>query len=402
MNRNIPNRPHPTPDPEKPHGASRPDRGSLARTIHDYPDATGHLESHRADAEEDETAYDSCHDDLDMVLSESIEKPDPDPNLEPASERSRQQGGADSPIGIPTNPSGKAPRTSEIFRSVVLPGGDSPTSTPSPSPAGMPDEPVLETGMSGLDVLDRDTRSAGSSSGDDPHLEGHFPWGQIVLLSYASVLTLAMIWLLWPGRVPKAATPEPRAAEKTVEEAPEPTHRPAPDNPPPPLPPENIATLNQSVQIGDLQVKPLSVEAGYVDLVRTIDSRSRRREKDCLILRLELKNLSKDHTIQPLDRNLVRERELRAFDPYIATSDGRDIRLFPLAMDSEWSIRGQDFPTLRPGQSARTFIASEPGSAIDLPDEMTWRIRIRIGVYRSDMLGVKFTRADVRGRRAGS
>jgi hypothetical protein len=154
------------------------------------------------------------------------------------------------------------------------------------------------------------------------------------------------------------------------------------------------------VQIGDLEVRPLSVEVGYVDLVRTIDGKSRRREPNCLILRLELKNLSEDHTISPLDRNLVRERELQAFDPYIQTSDGRNIRLFPLAMDSEWSIKGQDFPALRPGASAKTFVAAEPGSAIDLPDEMTWRLRLRIGVYRSDMLGVKFTRADVRRRRA--
>ncbi len=65
-------------------------------------------------------------------------------------------------------------------------------------------------------------------------------------------------------------------------------------------------------------------------------------------------------------------------------------------MDSEWSILGQGFPVLEPGDSAETFIAAEPGSADQLADEMTWRVRLRIGVYRSDMLGVRFTKDDVR------
>jgi hypothetical protein len=154
--------------------------------------------------------------------------------------------------------------------------------------------------------------------------------------------------------------------------------------------------LGKPIRLGDLEVKPLLVEARSVDLIRTIDSKARRREADCLVLRLDLKNLSKDQTFPPLDRILVRERELRSFDPYIETSEGRSIRLFPLALDSEWSLLGQGFPVLKPGGSAQTFIAAEPGSANLVADEMTWRLRLRIGVYRSDMMGVKFTKAEVR------
>ena len=70
--------------------------------------------------------------------------------------------------------------------------------------------------------------------------------------------------------------------------------------------------------------------------------------------------------------------------------------MFPLALDSEWSIVGQEFSTLEPGDTEETFVAAEPGSARNLADEMTWRVRLRIGVYRTDMLGVRFTKGEVR------
>ncbi len=94
----------------------------------------------------------------------------------------------------------------------------------------------------------------------------------------------------------------------------------------------------------------MAIEAAPVELVRTIDPDKRRRERDCLVLRLRLRNRSKDQTFTPVDLNLVRERDFRAFDPYIATSDGQSLRLFPLALDSEWSIRDQEFPRLPPGE----------------------------------------------------
>jgi hypothetical protein len=335
-----------------------------------------------------------------MVLSQSMEEPDPDPNLESAAERPRPQEGSDPEIGRSPTRGGKPPRTSEIFRSVVAHSGDAPLVTDSPALPGDPVEPAGEA-IPDLGVLERRTDSTDELVAADRHLEGHIPWGQIVLLSYASILTLALMWLLWSGRVPRPAAPETpapesAAAEKAAAEAPS---RAAPsdaESPPPPLPAENVAALGKPIRLGDLQITPLSVEARTVELVRTIDSRARRRENECLVLQLGFLNLSKNQTFSPLDRLLVRDRELRSFDPYIATSEGPNIRLFPLALDSEWSILGQSFPVLAPGQSARTFIAAEPGSAGQPSDEMTWRLPLRIGVYRSDMLGVRFTKAEVR------
>ena len=45
----------------------------------------------------------------------------------------------------------------------------------------------------------------------------------------------------------------------------------------------------------------------------------------------------------------------------IVTRGGKIIGLFPLAIDSEWSIVGQEFPVLKPGESTETMIASELG-----------------------------------------
>ena len=64
-------------------------------------------------------------------------------------------------------------------------------------------------------------------------------------------------------------------------------------------------------------------------------------------------------------------------------------------MESEWSIEGQTFAALSPGETVETVIASESGVAERLTDEMTWRIRLRIGIYRTDVLGVRFHEYDV-------
>lgn len=396
MNRNIPNRPHATPNPDKPHTVPGADRGDLVPAPTPAPFSTP--------AEEpasEEPTYDSCFDDLSVVLAQTIQQPDPDPNLESSSpaptlpEVNRSDVAADTVVGFP--PGGRSPRTSEIFRSVIGPDaavlleGPSEEVTAAVEPEmAIPDLAELDQTASPPAAESRDT------SEPEPKGEVSVPWGYILSLSYASALTLALIWLLATGRLTRPpATVSETSSEKPVVESPlQPVDEPE-DRSPPPLPPENLTTIGKSVQLGDLEVTPLSIEAGPIDLVRTIDPSKSRREHGCLVLRLRLANRSKEYTFAPADLNSVRGRELRYFDPYIATSSGPAIPLFPLALASEWSIHGQSFPVLGPGETAETFIASEPGSAEHLADEMTWRVRLRTGVYRNDMLGVRFTRDQV-------
>ncbi len=399
MDRKIPNKPHRTPDPEKPH-TGKHDRSSVARPLPGNH-GTSEFPAERPAESQDEAGdegltFDSCFDDLNLELSQLMQQPDPDPNLGSAGESPGPDDGDVPESGVSSKPMGRTPRTWEVFRSILAGGGDPAASTGPHPPSGAGEGASGEAPMPDLGLVDRPAGSDDSGAPEARHPEGSFPWGQILLLSYSSVLTLVLTWMFWTGRVPRAAAPPaPPAEPAPLESASRPGDQ-APESPPPPLPPENIATIGKAIRLGDLEVTPLAVQAGSVELVRTIDPRRRRTEDGCLILRLQLTNRSADHEFSPLDRNLVRDRDLRMFDPYIETSDGRSLRLFPLALDSEWSIRGQDFPLLHPGESADTFVAAEPGSAAQVADEMTWRVRLRIGVYRSDLLGVKFSRKEVR------
>ena len=283
----------------------------------------------------------------------------------------------------------KAPRTSEIFRTAVAPGDGA------VPPDGMPDGAAGDQEGADLGVVNTAGPAAPCSMGEGP-ADVAVPWGQILLLSYSSILTLALIWLIATGRMPaRDAAAEPPPVEAPAVEASPNVARPAVVPSTPPIPNENVTTPGRPLVLGDLEVTPLSVEAGSVELIRAIDPDARRHEDDCLILRLRLVNRSSDRTFKPLDRILIRERDTGPFDPYINTAEGRLIHLFPLAPDSEWSILGQSFPELRPGESAETCVIAEPGSAGQLAGEMTWRLRLRTGVYRTDMLGVKFEGAEV-------
>jgi hypothetical protein len=394
MNRNIPNQPHHTPEPEKPHPGEVIDATDFALVGPGAHANPAHSSGSRDDLSPDETSYDSCFDDVNLLLSKSMQQPEPDPYLESAGAGIHPGDGTIPESGRDRAGRGTAPRTSEIFRAVATSGGV--MTAGGPTRRHDSHDTSGEVNLPGLDITERRTGSSDSPASADRRADGAIPWGQITLLSYSSALTLGLIWMFWTGRIPRGADP-PRA----VEEAPavDSARRPAgpnPSSPAPPLPPENIVQIGKSVWLDDLEVTPLSIEATPVELVRTIDPHKRRRQDRCLVLRLRLTNRSGDRSITPLDSTLVRERDLWPYDPYIIGSGGESIRLFPLAIDSEWSIHGQSFPELQPCDSAETLIAAEPGSADRLVDEMTWRVRLRIGAYRSDMLGVRFTRSDVR------
>jgi hypothetical protein len=151
------------------------------------------------------------------------------------------------------------------------------------------------------------------------------------------------------------------------------------------------------IRIGGVEVTPIGIKVTRLDLVRSIEPIRRRREKlASLVLRLRLKNISKNDTFAPLELRFVREQASTLDRSMIATSPGQAINLFPLAVDSEWSIVGQKFTVLEPGKSVETLIASEPGAADRLTDLMTWHIRLRIAPYRTDVLGVRFNKDDVK------
>ena len=215
-------------------------------------------------------------------------------------------------------------------------------------------------------------------------------------MSYSSAVTLALVWALWTGRSFQSAESHSANLSQTEVESVPKIVNSSPAGVLPPLPAENVASLRNPIRIGGVEVTPLEIVVTRLDLVRSIDPADWRREKSAsLVIRLKLKNISANDTFAPLEPHFVREQALTPDRSTIATSSGQGINLFPLAVDSEWSIVGQDFTVLQPGESVETLIASEPEVAAKLTDDMTWRVRLRIGPYRTDVLGVRFKMDDL-------
>ena len=148
----------------------------------------------------------------------------------------------------------------------------------------------------------------------------------------------------------------------------------------PPIPRENLASIGQTIRIGDLEITPLSVSFARAELERKIEPADYRLEDlSSLVLRFKLTNVSGDHAFRPLARSLIRDAASALDRSFVSTQDGTRIELYPLAIESEWLIVGQEFPQLKPGESAETLVTSEPVTEDRLRDEMTWRIRLRTG-----------------------
>ncbi len=233
------------------------------------------------------------------------------------------------------------------------------------------------------------------STDDESAGDGRGLWMQLLLLSYSSAVTLGLGWVLWSGRAIHPAdergrddaprVDDPRAA-KTVDAAARVEL--------PPIPPANVALVGQTIRIGDVEITPLSVSFAPAELERKIEPAEYRLEEvSSLILRFKLTNLSSNHPLRPLARSLIRDAASALDRSFVATGNGGRIELYPLAVESEWLIVGQEFRSLKPGESAETLVTSEPVSEDRLRDDMTWRIRLRTGPYQSDILAVQFKRS---------
>jgi hypothetical protein len=340
--------------------------------------------------------YDSCLDDLNLLLSASIDEPDPNLDSDTPAETSSPSARSDQSVTGSVSDRGRPPRTSEVFQALGPVVVDVPSATTSRT---VRSQSVLSS--ESPDAVARveltpDRLAATGLSIEDPSNRSPFPWTHVLLLSYSSALTLALTWAIWNGwlqrpRVSHATNSSSSGVELAT------TH---PETKPggtiPPIPTENRATLGQTIRIGELEVTPLSVVMTPLTLVRSIEpSTERLAEGSSLVLRLRLTNVSTDHTFAPLEPGFLRNPISPLDRSFIETAKGDPISLFPLAIDSEWSILGQTFPELKPGESMETILASEPAAEDELSSEMIWRMRLRIGSSRTDLLGVRFTKLEV-------
>lgn len=275
---------------------------------------------------------------------------------------------------------------------------------PPPEPAG-PIAPGPSSGVGGPPILEFEGPAPPLSvvSDDDGTVEDEpagRSWAWIVLTSYASALTIALLWLSLSGRIqrPKAPAvdappfdsrpdlgPEGRRTRALVEL--------------PRVPEDRLVGLGQVLQLGQVELTPLEVSAAPVTLIRVGEDGGQQRraaEAGTLTLRLRLRNTSQEATFAPLDPAFIREPDRGFPESFIETSRGERIFIFPLAIESEWSIEGQDFEELKPGESAEFLVVSEEQALSRKAPAMTWRLRLRSAPDRTDIVGIRFREDEIR------
>jgi hypothetical protein len=228
------------------------------------------------------------------------------------------------------------------------------------------------------------------------------PWLTVLLASVNSALILFLIWHFYKEhRTPReVAEPSPIPPATAAEESADPGRRadqsqrlavrPGIDD-------DYLTTLGQPLRVGALEVTPMAVTSGPVTLQRVVMSSERRKTgKEALKLRLRLRNVSYDAAFFPLDEVFIRERERGGSDSFIERPRGFPIDMYPLAVASEWSIVGQEFRKLTPGKSYETVVVAAPYAPEPKSPEMTWRVRLRTGIERTDVVGVRFHDSEIR------
>jgi hypothetical protein len=348
-------------------------------------------------------------DDLNIILSQPVFEPDPALKSKSSSDTIPPVCPDNDPASGHIQKKRKPAKIAEIFkrgiwRRMVKVAGPiaRAVEAPSPAPTEISQEhaSIFEGYSQAIGLPSQDLTPelrAAEWASDDDHLgQSRVRWALLFLMSYSSAVTLALTWVLWTGRALRTTDPssantaqnEAEPVAKTVDIEPSPTL--------PPLPDENVVRLNKPLHIGDLEITPVAIVVAPLDLYRSIGRTEWRHEEfPSLVLRLKLRNISTSHTFAPLERAFVREQTSALDRSSIVTPDGNCIRLYYLALESEWSIVGQEFTVLEPGDSVVTLIGTKPGAAERLTGEMTWRVRLRIGPYRSDVIGVRFDKYDV-------
>ncbi|MDR3622049.1 MAG: hypothetical protein P4L85_22055 [Paludisphaera borealis] len=321
-------------------------------------------------------------DDISLILTTSIEKPEPDPMLGSG------------------YPSSTSPPES-------IPGGDhEPLATFSmPASASTSDPLGLDIGIQlapSSDSVARQ-RAAAEVSGDE--IEGHagddskppYSLPMLLLVSYASAVTLALVWVLWTGRGLSKPTADRGGSVSSSLPAIDWAKVSAPKRAPvSSLAADRVTGLGKPLVIGDLEVTPIVVLFQNVRVYRIVDPDAERRENPaCLVLTLRLRNKSSDRRLTPLELASVRD----AVDPteasFIETASGERIAMFKLAMESEWSIENQSFPAVEPGGAEDVILVSEPVEEPRLASPLVWRIKLKTGVGRSEEIGVRFARQEI-------
>lgn len=308
---------------------------------------------------------------------------------EPEAARSRPEGGPRSPssgahadpVPVPERPPIPSPASATASSDELATGEADPImdvfAEASPSPLSTlnlgPDEGRLRP-TSPPEAAEADALPRRSFSG-------------ILLASYASAVTIALIWSLTSGRAADRAG-RPDSAPRVP--------RPRSSFPVAEIPPERIVGLGEPLVVGSLGVTAERIEIRPVQLISRLDSEGRGSGGRAYRLTIRVRNLHDSETFAPLDPRFVREPDQGEPASFIEAGEWT-IPLYPLARSSEWKIRGEQFPALEPGEEAVLSVFSAPEAVSEAPGAMTWRVRLRTdpGEDEVETIGFRVDKQDL-------
>lgn len=231
---------------------------------------------------------------------------------------------------------------------------------------------------------------------------GPSPFAFKLVVSYASAMTLACLYLLWlvyflrtHSRTLDLPDLAPDASHKKVGLM---YVRPNQD-----MPAANVMRLGQTRQYGSLNVTPLRVTRGPVEFMYYDADKGYERPPEGPVLKLHLRfaNVSPDQEFAPLDGRLVFTKipDRKAFGLFWTNNfvcsaaerkdRARHVLAFDLSPDSPWMLKGQNLDReLKPGESVETFIATSQENLDSLEGDLLWRVHFRKGYNRESFRGV--------------
>jgi hypothetical protein len=225
-----------------------------------------------------------------------------------------------------------------------------------------------------------------------------------MVVSYASAVTLACLYLLWQvlagGNVnpqleslPDLEPPEGRGGKEVTLWS---ISSDAPMNP------GHTLKLGESQRFGSLRVTPLKVVREPIEFVHFDPSVKFERMKTAPVLKLYLKfeNVSND-PVQPLSDKLVyvREPHKRKRDVYVANNfvcraedkgdAGKLVLMYHRSPSDSFDVKGQKLNTeISPGETFETFLASSDEGLEVLEGDLLWRVHFRKGYNPGSGRGV--------------
>lgn len=240
----------------------------------------------------------------------------------------------------------------------------------------------------------------------------------VLLLLYALIVTVAAVigWLRTPPGHPFSLIPDTfgqyDAGGRTTVVAQLP-------NPTDPLPEELITTLGKPLSLGELEVTPLEIsEQKLAQLTQFTGSSTPTRSNlpPCLLLKLQVRNLSADHAFHPVDPAFNRKAVLK--EPAVVglyPAKGRSFIGGPIAWPFGQGIQrvyveGQegDDQALQPGETREVVIPSLAsrelvGVVRTAKAPILWKVQLRRGrvpfgphaVPVSALIGVEFESSQV-------